>query len=176
MARWPVACIPPGAMPRKSENTVPLHEVRRPRFVLIVDDDESVRLLLADILVRDGYQVECAVNGAEAIRMLRGPAPDLMILDLLMPGTSGWDVLEFMEERPRLSTIPVVVLTAFSEGEETPSGRPVIHKPVDADLLRRLLSELLEQSRATSVDVAEVPSDLLPRPRHHRSGAPPKPG
>jgi CheY-like chemotaxis protein len=163
-------------MSRKSENTRPLREAKRPHFVLIVDDDESVRLLLADILVRDGYQVECAVDGAEAIRMLRGPAPDLMILDLLMPGTSGWDVLEFMGERPRLSTIPVVVLTAYGEGEEMPSGRPVIHKPVDADLLRRLLCELLEQSRAAGVDAAEVPSDLLPRSRYPRSTAPPKPG
>jgi two-component system, chemotaxis family, chemotaxis protein CheY len=163
-------------MARRPESTLPPREARRPHFVLIVDDDESVRLLLAGILVHDGYQIECAVDGAEAIRMLRGPAPDLMILDLLMPGTSGWDVLEFMEERPRLSTVPVVVLTAYGEGEETPAGRHVIHKPVDADLLRRLLSELLEQSRAAGVDAAEAPSDLLPRSRHHRTGAPPKPG
>ncbi|MGD0529819.1 MAG: response regulator [Polyangiaceae bacterium] len=131
--------------------------------VLVIDDDESVRLLLESILTEAGHHVVCAADGEEALVRLRGPAPDLVILDLLLPGMSGWDVLEFMEERPRLSTIPIVILTAYGEDEEPPASRPVIHKPVDADLLCSMVATLLSQN---TFSVEEPPSDLFPRSRH----------
>jgi CheY-like chemotaxis protein len=144
-----------------------------PHSVLVADDDESMRHIIADILTEAGNTVACATDGADAIHQLGGPAPDLMILDLLMPGTSGWDVLEFMEERPRLSTIPVVVLTAYGSSGEIPTGRPVIHKPVDPDLLLQLVEELLSQGDdARKFGAQEGPSDLLPRSRR---GLPPRP-
>jgi CheY-like chemotaxis protein len=139
--------------------------------VLVVDDDESTRLLLASILAEAGHHVICAVDGEDALVRLRGPAPDLVILDLLLPGMSGWEVLEFMEERPRLSTIPIVILTAYGEDEEAPATRPVIHKPVDADLLCSMVAALLKQN---TFPVEEPPSDLFPRSRHLAS-APPRP-
>jgi CheY-like chemotaxis protein len=116
--------------------------------LLIVDDDESMRMLLAKILEREGWHVACAAGGAEAIDVLRGPLPGLVVLDLLMPGTTGWDVLEFMEGRPRLSAVPVVVLTAFGEEATAPRHRPVIHKPVEADLLVRVVRELSDEACA----------------------------
>ncbi len=137
--------------------------------VLVVDDDESTRLLLESILTEAGHHVVCAVDGEDALVRLRGPAPDLMILDLLLPGMSGWDVLEFMEERPRLSTIPIVILTAYGEDEEPPPSRPVIHKPVDADLLCSMVAALLSQN---SLAFEEPPSDLFPRARHLGSAPP----
>jgi CheY-like chemotaxis protein len=132
--------------------------------VLIVDDDESMRLLLAEILRAAGHRVACAGGGEEAIRMLRDQEPQLVILDLLMPGTSGWDVLEFLEDRPHLSTTPVVILTAYGD-TDTPPGRPVIHKPVDGDLLCQMVDELLAQDLAAGRGVGEAPKDLLPGPR-----------
>ena len=95
-----------------------------------------------------------------------------MVLDLLMPGVSGWDVLDFMEERPRLATVPVLILTAFEEGPEAPADRPVIHKPIDADLLRVLVDELLRQGHTAHMPPDDGPGDLLPRAQRRR-GPPP---
>ena len=136
--------------------------------VLIVDDDESMRLLLARLLEDGGYRVACAQGGAEAIDALRFAAPpDLVVLDLLMPAVSGWDVLHFMDEQPRLATVPVVVLTSYEEGGEAPASRPVLHKPVEAELLRALVGEILRQGRG-GLGSEESPGDLLPRPWRRR--------
>jgi len=125
-------------------------------LLVVADDDESMRLLLARILESEGWRVACADGGAQAIEALRTGAPDLLILDLMMPGTSGWDVLAFMDGRPSLARVPVVVLTAFAERSDgawrdvgAPSRR-MIHKPVDADLLLRLVGGLLDRARAAS--------------------------
>jgi two-component system phosphate regulon response regulator PhoB len=117
-------------------------------LVWVVDDDVSVRLLLSHILTDAGHRVVCADSGDEALRLLDRATPDLMIVDLLMPGTTGWDLLDFMREHPRLSSVPVIVLTAFGEDGEMPLGRAVIHKPIDDDLLCGLVAELLSQKLA----------------------------
>ena len=129
--------------------------------VLVADDDESMRLLLGSVLAGAGYRVTCVADGAEAIEKLGECPPDLMILDLLMPGTSGWDVLAFLENHPSLAGVPVVVLTSYGDAER-PTGRPVIHKPVDGELLRHLVGELLAQARCQE---PEGPRTLLPGSR-----------
>ena len=142
--------------------------------ILLVDDEPGMLRYIRTLLEVDGHKVDTASTGEEAVeRIQKGLHPDLVLLDLLMPGTSGWDVLEFMEERPRLSTIPVVVLTAYGSSGEIPTGRPVIHKPVDPDLLLQLVEELLSQGDdARKFGAQEGPSDLLPRSRR---GLPPRP-
>jgi CheY-like chemotaxis protein len=112
----------------------------------VADDDESMRVLLADVLGEAGYDVRCADDGAQAIRRLRELPPDLMVLDLLMPGVTGWDVLKVVAADPRLAHVPVVVLTAYGETADAPAGRPVIHKPMDCDLLRQTVGDLLARS------------------------------
>jgi CheY-like chemotaxis protein len=118
--------------------------------VWVIDDDVSIRQLLTQILTDAGHRVACADSGDEALRRLERATPDLMILDLLMPGTTGWDVLDFMREHPRLSGIPVIVLTAYGEDGRLPSGRAVIHKPIADDLLCTLDDELFTQKQAAS--------------------------
>jgi CheY-like chemotaxis protein len=142
---------------------------RHPR-VLVVDDDESMRMTLEAILRRDGHQIVVAAGGEEALaRMRGGPPPDLVLLDLLMPGMGGWDVIEAMGQSPGLAEVPVVVLTAFGEGEDLPPGRPVLHKPVDGDVLRGLVHELLAQRARLGSFLEEPPSDLLPRGFYRRA-------
>jgi CheY-like chemotaxis protein len=118
--------------------------------VWVIDDDVSIRLLLTQILTDAGHRVVCADSGDEALRMFERATPDLMVLDLLMPRTTGWDVLDFMREHPRLSSVPVIVLTAYGEDGKLPLGRAVIHKPIDDDLLCGLVAELLSQKQAAS--------------------------
>jgi CheY-like chemotaxis protein len=121
---------------------------RHPR-VLVVDDDECSRATLDAILRRDGIDVVAASGGNEALACMRdGPPPDVVLLDLLMPGMNGRDVIEAMSNSPRLAEVPVVVLTAFGEGDDLPPGRSVLHKPVDGDVLRGLVNELLAERGA----------------------------
>ncbi len=75
--------------------------------VLVVDDDEAVRVVLVETLRSDGHDVACAADGGEALLLMeRAPLPRLLILDLMMPRVSGWQVLDRMERSPRLAGIP----------------------------------------------------------------------
>jgi CheY-like chemotaxis protein len=80
--------------------------------VLVVDDDETLRRLVVETLARDGRELREAADGVEALAMIAERAPDLLVLDLLMPGLDGFGVLERLLERPETRRLPVVVLTA----------------------------------------------------------------
>jgi CheY-like chemotaxis protein len=131
--------------------------------LLVVDDDESIRATLAVILKRDGRGVACAADGAEALRRMRDEPPDLVLLDLMMPGMGGWDVVAAMRESPRLAEIPVVILTSLLDDANAPAGQPVLHKPVDDEIVRAVVDTLLTQRRGLAFALEEQPSDLLPR-------------
>lgn len=81
--------------------------------ILIADDDRLIRVMLADLLSDLGHSVVQAENGAEAVQLNGREAPDLLILDFLMPKLSGLDAL--LEIRRR-SPVPAVLLTAINEG------------------------------------------------------------
>jgi len=80
--------------------------------VLVVDDDSDIRGLVRELLERAGHDVLDAPDGNEGLRLFYARQPDLVILDVSMPGLEGWDVLERMRE---LSDVPVVMLTARAE-------------------------------------------------------------
>jgi sigma-B regulation protein RsbU (phosphoserine phosphatase) len=80
--------------------------------VLVVDDTEEMRLLYSHVLRAEGYQVSVAVNGKAALAALEGEPPDLILLDHMMPGMSGAEVLKKIRQDPRLADIPTVFLTA----------------------------------------------------------------
>jgi CheY-like chemotaxis protein len=84
-----------------------------PRRVLVIDDEPGVRAMLAAFLEKAGYRVESAPNGQAGLRALqRGPLPDLVVLDLMMPVMTGFEVLEQLRLQPAWAAIPVIVLTA----------------------------------------------------------------
>jgi CheY-like chemotaxis protein len=83
--------------------------------VLIVDDEEFVRLLVGQILGRSGYEVDFAADGESALARMQERRPDLVILDLMMPGMNGWAVLERMRLQKPMP--PVIVLTAHGSYE-----------------------------------------------------------
>lgn len=111
--------------------------------VLIVDDDEAVRVVAETVLRADGHEVESACDGEAALGALgERPLPSIVLLDLMMPHVSGWEVLETMAHRPQLAGVPVLVLTGYDEVAGLPRHCHVLHKPIDADLLRQRVREL----------------------------------
>lgn len=81
--------------------------------ILVVDDERDVRSLVCHILLDQGYQVDSAVDGRDALDKIQASPPDLVVLDLMMPELDGWQVLrelQSFETRPR-----VVVLSAFGD-------------------------------------------------------------
>ena len=80
--------------------------------VLVVDDDPNIRKMIVAALRRDGYQFLEAPNGREALDLMRERRPDVVVLDLMMPVLSGWDVLRERQGDAVLSRIPVIVVSA----------------------------------------------------------------
>jgi two-component system KDP operon response regulator KdpE len=83
-----------------------------PFCVLVVDDDPSIRRMIVAALKRDGYVFHEAPNGKEALDLMRSEHPNVVVLDLMMPILSGWDVLQARELEPDLKSIPVIIISA----------------------------------------------------------------
>src|SRR5580765_4545693 len=79
--------------------------------ILIVDDEEDISKLVRMILEDEGYEVHAASNGPEALVFLREELYDLVLLDLLMPGMNGWDVLKQLRINAKAKQTPVILLT-----------------------------------------------------------------
>jgi CheY-like chemotaxis protein len=94
----------------------------RPRLVMIIDDDASVREDYAELLREEGYQVVTAANGREALDQLEATsAPSLILLDLKMPVMDGWKFHRELADNPELSNVPVVLLSGSSDVYEEAS-------------------------------------------------------
>lgn len=90
--------------------------------VLVVDDEEGIRVLCRVNLELGGYEVIEAADGVEALEMARSNRPDLIFLDIMMPRMDGWEVLEHLKEEASTSSIPVVLLTARTSEEDQIRG------------------------------------------------------
>lgn len=117
--------------------------------ILVVDDDPAVRRLLSQALELEGYSVVIASDGEEALRELPGAAPEVVVLDIMMPRMNGLDVLERIRRDPATATLPVILLTARSSKEDVWDGwqRGVDYymtKPFDVEELLRFIQHVLE--------------------------------
>jgi type II secretory ATPase GspE/PulE/Tfp pilus assembly ATPase PilB-like protein/ActR/RegA family two-component response regulator len=92
------------------------HPARVTVKVLLVDDEDSLRRVMKDLLERDGYQVSEARDGVQALDQVDRVGPDIIVLDLNLPGLDGYGVLSHLRSRPATAAIPVIVLTA--KGDE----------------------------------------------------------
>jgi CheY-like chemotaxis protein len=113
-----------------------------PRRVLIVEDTEATRQRLAALLSGEGYQVDAAVDGLDALKRLSASHYDAILLDLLLPHVDGWQFRETTLRHPDLRTIPTVILTvaALRESDRYALRTPfVLRKPIeDATVLETL--------------------------------------
>jgi CheY-like chemotaxis protein len=100
--------------------------------VLVVDDESDIREAVAELLADEGYEVLDAGDGAEALRMAREHHPSIVLLDLMMPGMSGWEFCARRRDDPELARIPVIVLSAVG-GEQGLDAAGYLQKPFELD-------------------------------------------
>lgn len=108
------------------------------KVVLVVEDDQSIRNVISDVLEDRGFLVMGAANGAEALDQLNAQRPDVVVLDLLMPVMHGWDFMENYAERTGGECIPIVVVSvnpALPRSFTRFGVRSVVSKPFDVDVL-----------------------------------------
>lgn len=107
--------------------------------ILVVEDDQSIRISLQDLLEMEGYRVQMAANGVEALKVLESSdKPNLILLDLMMPVMDGFQFRERMNSNPDLANIPVIVMSA--DGNVTVKKARIgasdyLRKPIDIDVL-----------------------------------------
>lgn len=121
--------------------------------VLVVDDDPAVRSMVADVLDAEGYTVSVAADGFAALRMIQANRPDCVLLDVMMPGIDGYDVLARIRAGDRGAGLPVIMLTAAGSDEHawrawTEGVDYFIAKPFDNGELLRYLGYLCKPALA----------------------------
>ena len=124
------------------------------KLVLIVDDDESVRELLEFIVKKEGFRIEKASDGEEALTKARAVNPDIILLDLMLPKYGGFEILRELQT-DETSGIPIVIITGRYTDRSTsdmikqePNVREFIEKPVKPQILTSLLHKLLRTQPA----------------------------
>jgi twitching motility two-component system response regulator PilH len=117
------------------------------RKILIVDDSPTERFFLADLLSKRGYAVVTAENGEEALSKVKSEKPSLVVMDVVMPGTSGFQATRAIARDPATQSIPVILCT--SKGAESDriwglrqGAKEYVVKPVDPDELLAKIASL----------------------------------
>jgi twitching motility two-component system response regulator PilH len=108
--------------------------------ILLVDDSKTELHYLSDVLCRRGYQVRTAENGTDAMRRLDEDTPDLILMDVVMPGQNGFQLTRSITRDARFARVPVIMCTSKNQETDKVWGmrqgaRDYIVKPVDADEL-----------------------------------------
>jgi len=121
--------------------------------ILVVDDDPVIVRLLEVNLRLDGYEVETASRGEEALERAAATGPDLVILDVMMPGLDGWETCRRLREQPSFGSTPVVFLSARAQDDDRARGLELgsvsyVTKPFDPVKLMELVRSLLAGGEA----------------------------
>lgn len=112
--------------------------------VLVVDDESDIRDAVTELLAEEGYEVHKAGDGAEALKKARAFHPDVVLLDLMMPGMNGWEFCAERKGDPELSRIPVIVVSALGRVQGIDASC-YLEKPFELD---DLLTAVREHARA----------------------------
>jgi two-component system sensor histidine kinase/response regulator len=122
-------------------------------YLLVVDDIEANRDVLSSRLENNGYAVACAEHGEQALELLHANAFDMVLLDIMMPGMDGFQVLQRMKDHERLKHIPVIMISALNELDSVAraiqmGAEDYLPKPFNPILLRARVSACLEKKHA----------------------------
>jgi DNA-binding response OmpR family regulator len=118
------------------------------RSILVVDDEPTARTMLRLILIRAGFEVREAQDGQAALKEIERNVPDLMLLDIMMPGIDGFVVCEAVLSDDRTSDLPIIMLSARADPESVSKGLRLgavkyLTKPVAPDELTRHVRQVL---------------------------------
>lgn len=108
--------------------------------ILVVDDNYDNRTIIAQMLKLSGYEVVVASSGAQALELAESSSPDLILMDLAMPGLDGWSTTMRLKGDPRLSHLPVIAVTGHVTSEEIKRALrsgcdDYLAKPIDYELM-----------------------------------------
>jgi CheY-like chemotaxis protein len=136
--------------------------------VLVVDDDPAAGDLLERTLAKEGFRVVRASGGEQGLRLARELRPDVITLDVFMPGMDGWAVLRALKQHADLAAIPVIMITMADDRSTAHAlgAADYLKKPIDRDRLRAVLAPF-EKGRAGTALIV----DLDPKARQHMARA-----
>jgi CheY-like chemotaxis protein len=117
-----------------------------PAHILIVDDHPDICSVLERVFTRSGYSVTTAADGLEALQLFEAHHPDALLLDIDLPGMSGFDVCQTIKEA---STVPIILITGYpldllAAQKDVHGADLVVEKPFDLVCLREQLAQLLQ--------------------------------
>lgn len=144
--------------------------------ILVVEDETDIQELVRYNLVKEGYTVRCMISGEEALRALRSSTPDLVLLDLMLPGISGLDVCRSIKSNSATRHVPVVILTAKGEEADIVSGLELgaddyVTKPFSPRVLLARIRAVLRRGESNERPSDDAPikvHDLLIHPGRHQ--------
>lgn len=122
-----------------------MRHVKAKTRVLVVEDNSDLRRLYAIGLNQRGFEVKLAANGAEAIDRISTEAPDVVVLDLLMPIMSGWEVIDRINDSKRALPVPVIIISGQTEPDDRPRPPSVaawLSKPITLEELVTTISSI----------------------------------
>jgi two-component system, OmpR family, alkaline phosphatase synthesis response regulator PhoP len=142
--------------------------------ILVVDDEEDILELVRFNLAREGYRVETSADGERALEAARSTRPDLIVLDLMLPGMDGLEVARVLKQNPDTGRIPIVMLTAKGEDSDIVAGLELgaedyITKPFSPRVLvARVRAVLRRRKRAAAPEEDTINiHDLAVNPLRH---------
>jgi len=120
-----------------------------PKKILIVEDDPSFSRAINHIIQKEGYDVITASNGMAGLRMAKDENPDLLILDVMLPGLDGFEICHQLRQEPLTENLPIIMLSAKGQEIDRTTGLKVganeyLTKPVDRALLLEKITSLLD--------------------------------
>ncbi|MBD2020010.1 response regulator [Leptolyngbya sp. FACHB-36] len=128
------------------------------KSILIVDDLADNLFLLKTILEAEGYAVEAASSGRDALARVEEATPDLLLLDVMMPDMTGYEVAHRLRQNSRFASLPIVLITAHDESAldrgEAVGANGFIRKPIDLDELLARVQFFVAGSDAVGLDAA----------------------
>lgn len=129
--------------------------------ILIVEDDDDIRELVSHVLKSDGYEIRSVVSGEDALREARYDTPDLVLLDLMLPGIDGLDVCRSLKFSDKTKKLPIVILTAKGEEADIVAGLELgaddyITKPFSTRVLTARIKAVLRRRTETVASESNV--------------------
>jgi DNA-binding response OmpR family regulator len=123
----------------------------RPLKILVADDDAVILRLLQVNFGLEGFEVRTAIHGEDALQQAKDMSPDVILLDVMMPGLDGWEVCRRLKEDEALAKTPVVFLSARAQDEDRQRGYDLgvaayVTKPFDPSRLIKLVRRLVDEA------------------------------